>query len=274
MVYHPEIDILKANFDLSEEDRDVEIREKVQAGLKILGADDASTFRYLLELLSVKESLPDEIQVSSDERKNQIIRALNQIVIKGSERRPLVLVYEDLHWTDTSSEEALKSLLINIAGKSVLLLFTYRPEFVHTWGGKSYHSQLNLNRLSNREGLPMAHHLLAAKHIESRLEEFVLQKTEGNPFFIEEFIKSLKDLKIIEKQEDTYCIAEDIQTVAIPSSIQDVIMARLDTLPEEAKDILQIGSVIGREFNYDLIWRVTNLSEEKLFSHLSILKDL
>ena len=98
---------------------------------------------------------------------------------------------------DKSSDEVLKNVLESIPGARVLLIFTYRPEFVHTWGGKSYHSQVNLNRLSNRESLAMVAHLLGTVHIESALEEFILEKTEGIPFFIEEFIKSMRDLQMI-----------------------------------------------------------------------------
>jgi len=174
---------------------------------------------------------------------------------------------------DKSSEEALKNILESIPGARVLLIFTYRPEFVHTWGGKSYHSQVNLNRLSNRESLAMMSHLLGTENIESALEEFILEKTEGIPFFIEEFIKSLRDLQIIERKNNTYRISKDIQTVTIPATIQDVIMARVDSLPEGAKEVLQTGSVVGREFSHDLINRVMELTEQELLSNLSVLKD-
>jgi tetratricopeptide (TPR) repeat protein len=119
----------------------------------------------------------------------------------------------------------------------------------------------------------MVNHLLGTEHVESALEEFILEKTEGIPFFIEEFIKSLRDLQIIERKDNTYRIAKDIQTVTIPSTIQDVIMARVDSLPEIAKGVLQTGSVVGREFSHDLINRVIELPKEELLSNLSVLKD-
>jgi predicted ATPase len=115
--------------------------------------------------------------------------------------------------------------------------------------------------------------ILGTREIERALEELILEKAEGVPFFIEEFIKSLKDLKIIEKKENTYCLSKDIQHLTIPSTIQDVIMARVDSLPEKTKEVLQMGSVIEREFSYPLINRVTGFPEKELLSHLSILKD-
>jgi class 3 adenylate cyclase len=270
VAYHPLIDILKANFDIHEGDGDFEIREKVKRGLKMLGADEASILPYLLELLAVKDSGIEKIPMSPEVKKNRIVEAFKQIALKGSEIRPLILAYEDLHWIDKSSEELLKNVLESIPGARILMIFTYRPEFVHIWGAKSYHSQLNLNRLSNRESLIMVSHLLGTGELGRDLEEFILEKTEGIPFFIEELIKSLKDLKIIDKKNNRYCITKDIKEVTIPATVQDVIMARVDSLPERTKGLLQTISAVGRESSYDLIKRVTGLTEQELLPQLSV----
>ncbi len=273
VAYHPFIDILKANFDINEGDGDSEIRGKVKRGLRMLGADEASTLPYFLELLSVKDSGIKKIPTSPEERKNRIIEALKHLVLRGSEIRPLIMAFENLHWVDKSSEDQLKYLLESIPGARVLLIFTYRPEFVHTWGAKSYHNQLTLNRLSNRESLMMVSHLLGTEALDKNLEEFILEKTEGIPFFIEELIKSLKDLKIIAREDNRYRITKDIKEVAIPATIQDVIMARVDSLLEEIKNLLQTASALGREFSHNLIKKVSGFAEQKLISHLSVLKD-
>ena len=273
VVYHPVIDIVKSNFDIKEGDGDVEIKEKLKRGLNVLDTDEASTLPYLLELLSVKDSGVDTRSLSPEARKDRIIKAIIRITIKASQIRPLILAIEDLHWTDKSSEDYFKDLLNSITGARVFLIFTYRPEYVHTWGAKSYHSQVNLNRLSNRESLAMVSQLLSSKAIDGELEDLILEKTEGVPFFIEEFIRTLNDLKIIERRDGQYGIVKDIQEITIPSTIQDVIMARVDALPEGAKKVIQTGSVIEREFSYELIKRVTGLSEQELLSRLSILKD-
>jgi predicted ATPase/class 3 adenylate cyclase len=273
VAYHPVIDILKSNFDIQEGEGDSEIRGKVKRGLEIMKVDEASTLPYLLELLSVKDSGIDRISMSPEAKKDRMIEAIKRIVIKGSEIRPLIIAFEDLHWIDKSSEDVVRSHLESIPGSKVLLIFTYRPEFVHTWGAKSYHNQLILHRLSNRESLEMVTAILGTREIARALEELLLEKTEGVPFFIEEFIKSLKDLKIIERKDNTYQLIKDIHQLTIPSTIQDVIMARVDSLPERAKEVLQTGSVIEREFSYPLINSVTGLSEKELLSYLSILKD-
>ena len=273
VAYHPVVDILKAGFDIREGDGDSKIREKVKRGLKILEIDEVSTLPYLLELFSVKESGIEKISMSPEARKNQMIEVIKLINLKSSENRLLITAYEDLHWADKSSEEVLKYILESIPGARVLMIFTYRPGFVHTWGGKSYHNQVNLNRLSNRESLTMVTNLLNSEDIDSDLEDLILKKTEGVPFYIEEFARSLNDLNIIERKDNKCHLAKDIQDVAIPSTIQDVIMARVDSLSEETKSLLQTASVVGREFKYDLIKRVTGFAEQELLSQLSALKD-
>ena len=278
VVFYSIIDILKANFDIREGDRDPEIREKVKKGISLVKADEESTLPFLLDLFSVKESGIDKFSLSPEGKKDRIMESVRRITLKGSEIRPLILAYEDLHWVDKNSEDLLKNILESIPGAKILMIFTYRPEFVHTWGGKSYHSQITLNRLSNRESLAMVAYLLGTEEIDREFADLVLERTEGIPFFIEEFTKSLKALNIIAKQDNKYCLTEeclskDFQEVAIPSTIQDVIMARVDSLPESAKETLQIGSVIGREFNYALIKQLTDLSEQELLSNLSVLKD-
>jgi class 3 adenylate cyclase/tetratricopeptide (TPR) repeat protein len=273
VVYHPIIDILKANFDIRDDDGDLQIREKIKEGLEILGADETSTLPYLLELLSVEDNGFDKIPLSPEERKDRILGALKQIVLKGSERQPLIMAYEDLHWIDQSSEESLKGLLDAISGARVFLIFTYRPEFIHTWGGRSYHSQVNLNRLSTRETLMMISHLLGTEAFDKEIEQLVLEKTEGVPFFIEELINSLRDQKVIEKKDNKYHLTKDIREAIIPSTIHDVIMARVDSLTDGAKVLLQTGSVAGREFSHHLIKKVAELAKEELLSHLSVLKD-
>jgi class 3 adenylate cyclase len=273
VAYYPVIDSLKSNFDLRQGDGDLEIREKVKKGLEIIGLDEASSLPYLLELLSVKDSGIDRTPLSPEAKKDRILEALKRIVLRGSEVRPLIIAYEDLHWLDKSSEEVLKYILESIPGARVLVIFTYRPEFIHTWGAKSYHSQVTLNRLSNRESLAMVTHILGTEEIDSDLEDLILDKAEGIPFFIEEFIRSLKELEIIEKRDNRYCLAKDIEDLKLPSTIQDVIMARVDSLPDKAKEVLQTGATIEREFSYELIKQVTGLSEKELMSNLSALKD-
>jgi len=273
VAYHPVIDILKSNFNVLDNDDAGQIRKKVFDWLKLFKIDEAATLPYILELFSVKDSGIGQMDMSPEARKERIMSAVNRITLKGAESRPLVLAVEDLHWVDHSSEEYLKYLLESISGARVFLIFTYRLEYLPTWGGKSYHSQINLNRLSNRESLNMVAHLLGTEAIDKNIEALVLEKAEGVPFFIEQFIRTLKHLKIIEASPKEYHLVKDIKDVEIPSTVQDVIMSRVDSLPEGGKELLQVGSVIDREFTCELIQKVTALSERELLSRLYALKD-
>jgi class 3 adenylate cyclase/tetratricopeptide (TPR) repeat protein len=273
MAYQPIIDVLKSNFDIAETEEDSQIGEKVVRGLKILGLDEASTLPYVLELLSVKDSGIEKIPISPEAMKDQIIQTIQKIVLKGADLRPHIIAVEDLHWIDDSSEDVLKYLLGSIPGARVLLIFTYRLEFLPTWAGKSYHTQLTLNHLSERESHTMVSHILGSDEFASDLEALILERTEGIPLFIEEFVKALKYLNIMEIKDNTYHLVKDIQTLAVPSTIQEIIMSRVDALPEGARKVLQTGSVIEREFSYELIRRVTGLLERELLSYLATLKD-
>ncbi len=273
VAYHPIADLLKSTFDIRDTDSDQEIREKVVKGLKILKVDERATLPYLLELLSIKESGIDKISLSPEAKKDRTLEAVKRIILGGSDIRPLIMAIEDLYWIDKSSEDVMKELLEVIPGSRVFLIFTYRPEFVRTWGSRSYHSQVTLNRLSNRESLTMLTHILGTPNIDRNLEELILEKTEGIPFFIEEFIKSFKDLNIIEMKSNICQLSKNIKKVSIPSTIQDVIMARVDNLSEGAKEVIQAGSIIEREFSHDLLKRITELPEHEILSYLSALKD-
>jgi class 3 adenylate cyclase/tetratricopeptide (TPR) repeat protein len=273
VAYHPIIELYKSNFDIREEDGDSEIKKKIKKGLEIMGSDEASSLPYLLELLSVKDSGIDQMSMSPEARKDRTIESMIRIPLKGAKIKPLIMAVEDLHWTDKSSEDVFKAMMANISGARIFLIFTYRPQFVHTWGGKSYHSQVTLNRLSNHESLALVSHFLDTKDIERDLQDLILEKTEGVPFFIEEFLKSLRELKVIEKEGEKCRLSQDVPYVTLPSTIQDVIMARVDSLPEGVKAVLQTGSVIEREFSYDIIKHLMALPEQELLSHLSVLKD-
>ena len=273
IAYQPVIDILQSIFNIAENDDEGEIKAKAAMALEILEIDAASALPYLLELLSVKESGIDAIPMSTEARKDRTLEALKQVVLRYAAQRPLILAIEDLHWIDQSSEGFLENLLQYVGSEKILLIFNYRPKYVCSWSKESCHCRIQLNRLSRQDSLQMVYHILGTRALEAALEQLSLEKTEGIPFFIEEFVRSLKDLRLAEKKAERYCLAKDFQEMTVPSTIQDIIMARVDALPKGAKDILQTGSVIEREFSFPLIRQVTNITEQDLLSHLEVLKD-
>ena len=273
IAYQPIIDILQSIFNIAENDDEGEIKTKAAMALEKLEIDAASAQPYLLELLSVKDSGIDAIPMSTEARKDRTIEALKQVVLRYAAQRPLILAIEDLHWIDQSSEDFLEHLLQYVGNEKLILIFNYRPKYVCAWSKESCHCRIQLNRLSRQDSLQMVYHILGTRALEATLERLSLEKTEGIPFFIEEFVRSLKDLRLAEKKAERYCLVKDFQEMTVPSTIQDIIMARVDALPKDAKDILQTGSVIEREFSFTLIKQVTNIAEQDLLSHLAVLKD-
>jgi len=271
--YFPLIDILKSNFDIGDGETDNDIREKVRNGLKSLKADEAATLPFILKLLSVKDDGIEKFPMSPEGRKKRITDAIKRIVIKGSQIRPLILAIEDLHWSDESTRDLLGNLLEIVPGSRLLIIFTYRPEFTHGWGGKFYYRQVTLNRLSNRESISMLNNVLGTSEISKRFKRFLLAKTEGVPLFIEEFLKSAKDIGIMEYRNGRYQARGDQNGIVIPATIQDVIMARVDSLRDPAKELIQTASVIQREFDYEMIKRLMPLKEKEILDCLSSLKD-
>ena len=273
LAYHPIIALLRSFFNIQEGEEDPRVKGKVKKGLEILGVEVDTTLPFLLEFLSVQDSGLSPLQMSPEAKREKMIEALKRIILKGAEIRPLIIALEDLHWLDSSSEEALKTILESLPGSRILTIFTGRPEFVPPWGGKTYHSSLMLQRLSIRESREMAAHLLGTGGLEKSLEELLLEKTEGIPFFLEEFLKSLQGLKLIENRGSLYGLSRSVLEMTVPTTIQEVILARVDALPPEAKEVLQTGSVIEREFDFPLLKRVMNFQEQGLVSLLTRLKD-
>ncbi len=273
IAYLPIMDVVRVGFDLQEEDGPDSIRDKLENGLDTIEADKTKTLPYLLELLSLENTGIDPSRSSPHMIREGIAESLQKIVWKRSEIKPLIMIIEDLHWIDQNSNELLRDLLEIVPGKSLLLIFTYRPEYQENWSRKSYFNQVNLHRFSSRESTLMLSHLLGQNNITADLHDLVLEKTEGTPFFMEEFIKSLLDLEIIEIKNDVYRLASGRPNIEIPSTIQDVIMAKVDSLAEETRNLIYKASVIEREFGYELIKRISDLSEKELLAQLSVLTE-
>ena len=272
VAYHPIIDILKSLFHIDAGQSDRQIRAKLIAALNALKIDSGRSLPYLLELLSVKDSGIDLVKTSPAARREWINAALISMVIAQARRKPLILAIEDLHWGDSASLEVIRELLESISAERVLLLLTYRPEFAPDWRTTATLRQIVLGRLSEDNSLSMACHLLETQAIGSDIARQVLEKTEGVPFYIEEFVRSVKDFSLAGKHKEK-TRQTGVGALRIPSTIQDIIMARVDILPKAARRIIKTGSVIEREFSYALIGKATGLAPGKLGAGLAALKN-
>jgi class 3 adenylate cyclase/tetratricopeptide (TPR) repeat protein len=273
VAYLPIIDLLRNNFRLEPSDSGEQITQKVRTGLQRLRADLEVTLSYLLYLLGVEPDGGIPNDTPPEVLKTKTFDALRLITLKGADIQPVVMAIEDLHWMDKTSEQFASFLIDQISGARVLLIFTYRLEFVPKWSGKSYHNLVNLARLSNRESHRMLTALLQGAQVDDRLTELVLEKSDGVPFFIEELVKSLVETSTIELHDSQWTLKAAAGELQVPNTVEELLTARIDRLPEGAKRILQIGAVIGREFSWDLLRAVAAIPEMELISHLSALKD-
>jgi tetratricopeptide (TPR) repeat protein len=271
VAYYPFIDLLKSAFDIGEEDAEGEIQEKVTGRLKSMGTEAVSLSPYLLHLLSVKERGGRFLSITPEARRQLINEALKRLLWKGAETRPLIIIIEDLHWMDKSSGDSLKELLDSLIHNRIFVLLAYRPEFLPDWEDRPYHLRITLKGLPDSESLDMARHLLKKEPIDPNLRTLILEKTVGNPFFIEEFIQSWREMGIIVKKRG-YKLAANIRMISVPATIQEVILTRVDSLPPPAKDLLQTGSAVQGEFSREMICQVTGLPEESVTVYLDQLK--
>jgi class 3 adenylate cyclase len=241
--------LLKVRPDASE----AHIRERLAVTLVPLGLQPH--LPYVATLLSVR--FEEIMLVDEKVRKQRIFQAVHALLVALSTRRPMVFILEDLHWIDRFSQELLEYVLSG-AGESVLSLFVltfrneYRQSTILAGGG----TLIDLNRLSSDDARRLILFRLNAESIPQEVEEFILRRSEGNPFFIQEIIKTLLDKRVIAvKNRKAVLLTDNIES-GVPSTIQGIIMARIDRLQDSIKEILFGASAIGREFSRPLLERV------------------
>src|SRR5262249_54210019 len=176
----------------------------------------------------------------------------------GGQRRPLILVVEDLHWIDKTSQDVLLHLADSLPAARVLLLATYRPGYQNPFGERTYTTRLGLRTLSDRDSLRLAAGMLVMAEFPPGLRDPIVRKAEGTPFFLEEVLKSLLEVGALRQHDGRYVLTRHIAEIYVPDTIQDVIMARIDRLEEVPKKALQLASVIGREFTVRLLERISD----------------
>ena len=255
----PIIDQLRENFGIQEFDGEPEIIAKIEHGMRRMGEVEAHipAMRYLL---SVDPGDPAFAAMEAVARRRKIFDAVRALTLRGARLRPLVLVVEDLHWIDTSSEEFLSSLMDAVAAVPLLLILTYRVEYTPPFGSRSFYTTLTLHSLSEAETVAMASRVLGTAQFPQELHTALMEKAEGVPLFIEEVTKTLLDLGVLERENGNYRLVKSLAEVSVPDTIQGIIMARLDRLGEDGKRTVQLASVIGRQFLVRLLERIAGLT--------------
>ncbi|MBI3304223.1 MAG: AAA family ATPase [Deltaproteobacteria bacterium] len=255
----PLIDQLRENFRIEEFDGEPEIIAKVEHGMRRMGGLEPH-IPYIRYLLSVDPGDPAVLAMDASARRKKIFDALRALTLRGASLRPAILIYEDLHWLDSSSEEYLGSLVDSVAGVPLILLLTYRVGYNPPFGNRSFFTTLNLHSLSEAETLAMAGRVLGTDQFPQELKVALMEKAEGVPLFVEEVTKTLLDLGVLRREDGGYRVVKGIAEVSVPDTIQGIIMARLDRLGEEGKRTVQLASVIGRQFLVRLLERISGLT--------------
>ena len=262
MTFHPLVDLLRRQLAIEDVDGEAAVAAKIEHGLTGIGPDLASAIPYLRTLLSVDPGDAEVRAMSPAQRRGETFEALRRLVVQSAEREPQVLVIEDLHWIDSASEQFLTSLIESVPALRVLLVFTYRPGYVNPFGERSYFTRIVPAALSTEESARIAESVLGVDVLPVDLRSVVAAKAEGNPFYIEELVRSLEESGALQRVEGRLALTRPLSQIAIPGTVQDVIAARIDRLAEAPKLTLQLASVIGREFSRRLVDRVSQIGED------------
>jgi class 3 adenylate cyclase/tetratricopeptide (TPR) repeat protein len=256
---HPIIDMMKRSFRIEEHDTEGMIARKIERSVVVIGEDLRPIVPYLRYFVSVDPGDPAVLAMDPQQRRGEVFDALRRLLVRASEVRCQVRVHEDCHWMDKASEEGLLFVADSVPNNRILDIYTYRTGYTHPFGERTYQTRIALTALSTEDSLHMAEAVLASESLPQDLTTLIAAKAEGNPFYVEEIVKSLQEVGAIRKSGDAYVLAKRLDEIFIPDTIHDVIMARIDRLQEAPKKTLQLAAVIGREFTRRLLDRIADI---------------
>jgi class 3 adenylate cyclase/tetratricopeptide (TPR) repeat protein len=270
--YLPVIDLLKGYFAIEDRDGPRAIREKVTGKLLTLDRAQEGSLPALLSLLDVPPDDPQWQTLDPPQRRQRTLDACKRLLLRESQVQPLLLVFEDLHWIDSETQALLDTLLESLPTARLLLLVNYRPEYQHTWGSKTYYTQLRIDPLPPESADALLEALLGTDAGLGPLKHLLIKRTEGNPFFLEESVRTLIETKALVGERGAYRLAAALPTIQVPATVQAVLAARIDRLPPDEKTLLQTAAVIGKDLPVLLLQAIVGQPEEALRRGLSNLQ--
>jgi class 3 adenylate cyclase/predicted ATPase len=241
----------------------------VQYGLTL--AEAVPLFASLLSLPLDSSYTP--LNMSPEQQKQKTLQAILTILLRRAAQQPLLFVVEDLHWVDPSTLELLSLLVYQGPTARILTLFTFRPDFPPPWTRRSHLTQITLNRLTRRQVAEMSGRVAYGKALPGEVVEQVVAKTDGVPLFVEELTKMVLESGLLQEREDRYVLTGPLPPLAIPATLHDSLMARLDRLAA-VKGVAQLGATLGREFAYELLQAVSPLDAATLQQALTRLVEV
>jgi len=273
MAYLPVLDILRSYLDIKEGYREFLIKKNMAE--KILGLDEKlkGVIPPFQSLLSLTVDDEDFTKLEPKEKREQTFEALRDMLIRGSQERPLILAVEDAHWIDKTSEAFLDYMIGWLTTTPILLILLYRPEYTHPWGSKSFYTKIGLDQLGTTSSGELVKAILEEGDVAPELRQLILNRSAGNPLFMEEFTHTLLENGSIERKDERYVLSGKASDIQVPDTIQGIIAARLDRLEDNLKRTMQVASVIGRDFAFRILQTITGMREE-LKSYLLNLQGL
>jgi predicted ATPase/class 3 adenylate cyclase len=270
--YFPVIDLLKRYTQVEDRDDTRTIRARVTG--QVLTLDEAlqetvPAFLWLLEALTEDHPF---LTLEPSQRRRRTLEALKRVLVRESQMQPLLLVFEDLHWIDSETQALLDTLVESLPTTRLLLLVNYRPEYQHGWGSKTYYTQLRLDPLPPLSAEAFLRTLLGDDPSLAPLVRLLSARTGGNPFFLEESVRTLVETQVLIGEHSAYRLTQPLDSLQVPATVQAVLAARIDRLPPEEKRLLQTAAVIGTEVPLPLLQAIAALPEDELHRHLARLQ--
>ncbi len=270
--YLPVSDLLKTYFQIEAADDAQKIGEKLASRVLTLDKGLEPALPGFLTLLDVPVEDPAWQTLDPSYRRQRTFDAVKRLLLRESQGRPLLLVFENLHWIDSETDAFLHSLVESLPTARLVLLVTYRPEYQHGWGSKTYYTRLRLDALSAEGAEELLEALLGGDLSLKPLKRLLIDQTEGNPFFLEESVQALVETQMLAGERGAYRLAKDLPSIHVPAVVQAVLAARIDRLPPEEKRLLQAASVIGRYLPFSLLREISELPEDELRQALTHLR--
>ena len=270
--YLPVIDLLRNYFRIGDRESPREIREKVTGRLLMLDRALEGTLPAILALLDVSGDDPQWQALDPPQRRQRMLDAVKRLLLREAQVQPLLVVFEDLHWIDSETQALLDSLVESLPPARLLLFVNYRPEYEHRWGSKTSYTQLRLDPLPPESAFELLRGLLGADGTIEPLTPILIERTEGNPFFLEETVRALVETRALVGERGAYRLAKVLTDIQVPPTVQAILAARIDRLSPEDKRLLQSAAVIGKDVPFALLAAIAEEREEELRQGLAHLQ--
>ena len=270
--YLPVIGLLKSYCQIEDRDDHRTIREKISGKLVTLDQKLMPVLPALLSLLDVPIDDPDWSKIDPPQRRERTLDAVKRLLLRESQVQPVCLVIENLHWIDSETQILLDRLIEGLQSACILLLTNYRPEYQHTWANKTYYTQMRLTPLPTQNAQELLAAVLGDATEFKELKQLLIEHSGGNPFFLEEIVRSLVETEVLVGRTGSYSLMKTIPSIKVPDTVEVVLAARLDRLDTKDKHLLQSASVIGMDVPHKLLEAVSDVSGEEYASSLTNLQ--